>query len=85
MKKLLDELEQIREDKKFIKYGFGAKGGHLSFIDKLKKLSKSKNKFISRKAKLLVNLSYIYAANRGIDNDKSKAIKKALNFQFEYE
>lgn len=85
MKKLLDELEQIREDKNFIKYGFGAKGGHLSFIDKIRTLSKSKNRFISRKAKLLINLSYVYAANRGMDNDKSKAIKEVLNYQLDHE
>ena len=51
MKKLLSELDQLKTDKDFIKYGFGSKGGHLSFIDKLRKLSKSKNRFINEHAK----------------------------------
>ena len=78
MKNLLNQLESIRSEKTFIKYGFAEKGGHLPIIQKLKKLSKSENNLISIKAKLLVYLAYGYASSRGLETDEIKKIKEEL-------
>ena len=79
MKTLFNELEVIRQEKNFIDYGFGAKGGHLFFIDNIRKLSKSKNHYIREKAKLLVMIAYCYASSRGMKTDKTIALCKAFN------
>jgi hypothetical protein len=71
MRKLFEELETIRMDKNFIDYGFGSKGGHLSFIDLLKRHSKSKNRQTSEQAKTLVMIAFGYAANRGMKTDRT--------------
>jgi hypothetical protein len=71
MRKLFEELETIRNENNFIDYGFSAKGGHLSFIDKIKNLSRSKNRYISEKAKILVMIAFGYAANRGMKTDRT--------------
>ena len=79
MKKMLEELEGFSQEKNFIKYGFGASGGHLAFIDKARTLSKSKNRHIREKSKLLVMIAYCYAASRGMKTDKIRKLTAAFN------
>ena len=79
MKELLKELDEIRQDKNFIKYGFAEKGGHIDFIKKAKRLSRSQNRFISERAKLIVMIAYAYVTSRGLKTDNTIKLCHAFN------
>ena len=74
MKEMIKQIIDFKGSADFIKFGFAPGGKNHEWIEKAKKLSRSKNNLIAENANRMVMLGYHFAGNRGKDTDYSRKL-----------